>query len=467
MIPISYNSKAGAALLTVLVALMIISIILFEFQYSAMVERQLAYNSLNQIQAYYLAKSGIRIGLLRISLYGRARRSPEATKAAGGLDIKPYLELIWRLPLPAFPPPKETLVQLDREDKGAAEKILKQTRVKEGQVTHIITTESSKINLNFLQIPPQLRNERINLTSSSGQKSLFEYIGLTLILTLENFLRESESPFDEYGNMKPEEVVYDIMDWINPGGDRILGGPKDSFYEQLSPPYKAKRHRLYTTDELRLIRGIDDHLFEKLRPYVTVYSEDGKININSASSAVIAALYRDFSADDVRKIIGERDKLGGFVSEQQFVDYVSDTLGRSGFKTYYNRPNEYPFTVSSQSFLIESLGIVKKSASEVQKLIRVAVALTRGRGGTVNTTITNKGDCDSRPGYFWDPRDNKCRSRPSNSKECEFLGGQWNESSNKKSCKILTVGDIEFRSQDTKSGTQEANALKILHWSES
>ena len=45
--------------------MMIITIMLFEFQYSAMVERKLAYNELNQLQALYLAKAGARIGLLR------------------------------------------------------------------------------------------------------------------------------------------------------------------------------------------------------------------------------------------------------------------------------------------------------------------------------------------------------------------------------------------------------------------
>lgn len=458
--------NSGAALLTVLVAMLVISIMLFEFQYSSMVERQLAFSELNQLQAYYLAKSGIRIGLLRVALYGRARKDPSVSKATGGLDVKPYLEMIWRLPLPAFPPKAELLGKLARTDKDSAEKILEQTRVTDGQVTHIITSESAKLNLNFLVAPSKLRNARPNFTAS-GQKSLFEYVGLTLIQILDNFWRDSESPYEEYGNLKPEEVVYDIMDWINPGEERFLGGSKDSFYEQQRPPYKAKRHRFYTVDELKLVRGIDDHLFTKLRPYVTVYSEDGRININTAGTAVIAALYRDFTPDDVKRILEERDKRGGFLNEQQFVEYVSSTLGRSGFKTFYDRPNEYPFTVSSQSFLIESLGMIRKSASQVQKMIRVAVVLTRGKGGTVNTSVTNSGECNSKPGFFWDTLDNKCRSKPTNTKECEFLGGQWEEDGNRKTCKILTRGNIELKPQDTTSGVQEANALKILHWSES
>src|SRR5688572_27727990 len=100
--------------------MMIMSIMIFEFQYSAMIERKLAYNEINQQQAYYLAKSGVRIGLLRIALYGRARRSPAIKNVAGGIDITPYLEMIWNLPLPPFPPDAGALGKLDKKDKDAA-----------------------------------------------------------------------------------------------------------------------------------------------------------------------------------------------------------------------------------------------------------------------------------------------------------------------------------------------------------
>ena len=128
---------------------MIISIMLLEFQYSAMVEQKLAYNDLNQLQAYYLAKSGVHMGLLRVALYGRARRSPQLANIAPGVDIKPYLEPIWSLPLPSFPPEKGSFTKMEKADKDAAEKTLSETRVTEGSVSHVISSEASKINLNY------------------------------------------------------------------------------------------------------------------------------------------------------------------------------------------------------------------------------------------------------------------------------------------------------------------------------
>jgi len=60
----------------VLIAMMIISIVLFEFQYASMIERKLSYNDLNQLQAYYLAKSGVKIGLFRLAIFNKVKKDP-------------------------------------------------------------------------------------------------------------------------------------------------------------------------------------------------------------------------------------------------------------------------------------------------------------------------------------------------------------------------------------------------------
>ncbi len=417
----------GAALLTVLVAMMIITIMLFEFQYSSMVERKLAYNDLNQLQAYYLAKSGVRIGILRVELYGRARKSKDIQQVAQGADIKPYLELIWNLPMPAFPPAKSLVTKLDKSDKDAAEKVLEQTKVEDGSVTHTITSESAKINLNFLRVPPDRQGQNIDFSASA--KSLDQLIAKTLANLIAGFIQASDDPFKEYGNLKPEEVVMDIMDWINPGDTRFAGGAKDQYYEGLVPPYKAKRQPFFTVDELRLVRGIDEHLFTKLKPYVTVYSSEGRININSAADDVIRALYRDFTDDDLKKIAQEKNRLHGWPSESAFVDFIGNTLGRSGFKTLYSDAKNYPFTVASQSFLVKSVATLERSKSKIEKMIRVNVALTTG-GVTAVPGYTTLADCQKQPGLFWDTRVNACYTTPTSQKDCVDIGAGWIDNPN-------------------------------------
>lgn len=463
--------------------MMIITIMLFEFQYSSMIERKLAYNELNQLQAYYLAKAGARVGLLRVALYGRARRSPALKNIAGGIDVTPYLEQIWSLPLPPFPPEKGTITKMDKSDRDASEKVLEETKVEDGQYTHVITSESSKLNLNFLFVPAaQGRSDRIQFTDQP--KSLFEYVGKMLITLLENFIKDSENPYEEYPNLKPEELVYNLMDWINPGQNSYAGGAKDSFYEQQKPSYKAKRNRFYTVDELKLVKGIDDHLYTKLRPYVTVYSYDGKINLNNATPTIYRALYRDFTEDDIKRIIEERDKNNGWTSEKAFVDFVTNTLGRSGFKTYYSDEANYPFTIASQSFLIEASGIIKKSKSSIMKTIRIGVALTAGKGGTVDSGITDQASCQ-KAGKVWNPiagGSGQCFTPPTTDSECLAMGaGAFVPQQDGTKCCILPntfrycTGGGTTPGQGSQPGTGqgqkpqkvEASAMKILYWSES
>lgn len=466
------RDRRGAALLTVLIAMMIITLILFEFQYNSMVERKLAYNDLNQTQAYYLAKSGARLGILRIALYGRLRKSPQLKALAGAAgNITPFLDQIWQLPLPPFPPQGGNLSKLNKADKDAAEKSLSQTKIKDGTYSHSIRSEGSKINLNFLVLPEaELKSGKpVNLRQPPTQ--LYEYTAQMLLNVLDGFIRESDRPYDEYPDLHPEELVLDIMDWVNPGDSRFGGGAKDAFYETQKPPYKAKRNRFYTLEELRLVRGIDEKIYSKLKPFVTVYSYDGKININGASSQVLRSLYRDFTDDDLKKIMEEKARLGGsWPSEKVFHDYITTTLGRSGFGTLYKDPNNYPFTIGSQSFLIESIGMIEKSKSSVQRVIRVAVALTnsQSQGGQALPNVTDPTKCAANPDYFWDLRDSKCRTKPSSAAECQYIGATWmQDPTGRYGCKINNQ-PILFPNNagTTPAAKQDPNAVKILYWSE-
>lgn len=449
-----------------LVALMIISIVLFEFQYSTMVERQLAFNDLNHLQAYYLAKSGANIGLLRVALFARAKGSPQfASMIPKGFES--YLERIWSISVPPFPPIKEEIKELDSKvDRDAAQKMLEETKVKEGFSTHIISSESSKINLNYLIIPEDKKGERPDF-SKPNPSGLYEYVGTILLKLIETIFKESEDPYEEFGNVKPEEVVYNIMDWINSGDERLEGGDKDAYYEKQNPPYKAKRSPFYTVEELRLVRGINDELYEKLKPYITVYSDDGKVNINSCGKDMFKALYPDFSDDDIKKILEERTKLdGGWVTDAAFVDFVTSSLGRSGFKSTYSDPNDYPFTVASRSFLVESKGYIQKSLSQIEKSIRIGVALTGPKGGELDTGITTEDACGKAKKY-WDKRQNACRSFPTNQVECaSIFGGEWKKQPDEQfCCEILT--SAKACPPKSRGESSKISGVRILYWLES
>ncbi|MFP4070970.1 MAG: type II secretion system minor pseudopilin GspK [Desulfovibrionales bacterium] len=101
--------------------------------------------------------------------------------------------------------------------------------------------------------------------------------------------------------LSPEEaetIVLSIKDWLdrdeNPAGPE---GAESEYYQNLGLEYVPRNGPLPFLGELRLVRGMTDELFmgtdnrPGLKDLLTVYS-DGKININTASPLILAALVK-------------------------------------------------------------------------------------------------------------------------------------------------------------------------------
>lgn len=105
-----------------------------------------------------------------------------------------------------------------------------------------------------------------------------------------------------------EEVVGNIVDWIDADDNRIYIDPlnwgqwsqgtgegEDSYLRELESPYRSKDAPMESIQELRLIRGINDELYEFLKDRVSVYGSTGKVNINSADTDIIASLLQTYN----------------------------------------------------------------------------------------------------------------------------------------------------------------------------
>jgi len=406
------KNQRGAALLTVLVALLLISLMTLELQYTSLIERKLAYNDLNQIQTHYLAKSGVNLGLLRLILYGKAKNTY-------GPEYNRYLNAIWSLPFPPYPPEAAALSKLSLQEKSSQEEMIKETRVSNGQFSYSLTSESSKLNLNLLAatadtLPPNFRER---------PKDLISYIGFNLLSRIENIFRESESPDEEFGNIKAEEVVYNIMDWVSPGNTSFGSSNKDSWYEQQVPPYKAKRARFFTLDELKLVKGMSPALYQKLRPIVTVFSEDGKTDLDVATSnGMLKQLYPDFTdrdLEEIRRTFQERGQTWGSV--KTFTDFMQQRFARFNDRFPAASHKDF-FTVGSESFLLKSQGVIKKSGTAIRSDISVAVVLGRPTVGTPVPNLTDPVQCEQTKENVW--LGGRCVLAPQNATECRESGGR-------------------------------------------
>lgn len=116
-----------------------------------------------------------------------------------------------------------------------------------------------------------------------------------------------------------------IIDWRDENIDPQLVngafvGQED--YISIGLSYECKNKPFDTVEELLLVEGIDQKIFNGIKDYVTVYG-DGKININTASFAVLDSLFRNKFTELAGKIIEYRkgiDGISGTDDDRWFVN---------------------------------------------------------------------------------------------------------------------------------------------------
>ncbi len=80
-----------------------------------------------------------------------------------------------------------------------------------------------------------------------------------------------------------------ILDWVDTDNSARFHGAEASDYAIRTHPYRPRNGRMLMLEELTLVKDITPDVYEKLAPYLTVYG-DGKVNINTASPAVLEIL---------------------------------------------------------------------------------------------------------------------------------------------------------------------------------
>ncbi|MCX7793128.1 MAG: general secretion pathway protein GspK [Thermodesulfovibrionales bacterium] len=146
-----------------------------------------------------------------------------------------------------------------------------------------------------------------------------------------------------------EAIAYTISDWIDrdsdeeyPGGERF-----------------SKNRGLYSIEELLQIPGINEEIYDKLKPYVTCYT-DGKVNINSASVEVLLTM------DGITEAIAEA--IINYRNERPF-EKPEDLKNVSGISPAIYQSLQGRYTVKALVYGIT----IKAEQSGIKKLIHGVV----------------------------------------------------------------------------------------------
>jgi len=100
-----------------------------------------------------------------------------------------------------------------------------------------------------------------------------------------------------------------LADWIDAGSEpQPQDGAEDAYYLSLQPPYLAANRPLIDVAELALVRGFDDNVRARLRPFVSALPVFTAVNVNTASPEVIAAVVDGLGLDGARALVEKRER---------------------------------------------------------------------------------------------------------------------------------------------------------------
>ncbi len=94
----------------------------------------------------------------------------------------------------------------------------------------------------------------------------------------------------------PPDLVPAIVDWLDRDSIDMPGGAEADYYLRLIPPYEPRNGPMPTIGDLRMVRGVDDATFLRLRDYLTVMPEP-LVNVNTAPGEVIACMEPELTAN--------------------------------------------------------------------------------------------------------------------------------------------------------------------------
>ena len=108
----------------------------------------------------------------------------------------------------------------------------------------------------------------------------------------------------------PDELADALADWIDRDSEpQPRDGAEDAYYLALDPPYLTANQPLIDVAELALVRGFDDNVRTRLRPYLAALPGFTAINVNTASAEVMSAVIEGLDLGGAQLLVAQRDRV--------------------------------------------------------------------------------------------------------------------------------------------------------------
>jgi general secretion pathway protein K len=276
------ESQRGVALLIVLIALTILAAMTADFMESNEVYLVTAVNHRDSVQAEYLARSGVNLSRLLLSV-----QSLPMFKKVLNFPFWEFADLILE---PFSSSDKDGGMMGDMMGFSLAE--AKGLGLDEGHEFSVsIVDEDSKININLGSNPDEKRKQAVfrNLMSLVAPEMYDDLFS-----------------GGDFSDLDREQVICEIFDFIDADQDSCSGGAgEEPYYSSTEPRYERKNAPYDSLQELHLVNGIGDDFWsaivepnpeEPASRVLTVWGK-GKVNVNTANTQVLYSTLCMLAAD--------------------------------------------------------------------------------------------------------------------------------------------------------------------------
>lgn len=392
--------ERGVALIMVMAAMAVLTVMLAELQDDAASEVASATSDRDSVQAEYLARSAVNLSRLLISaeptvrqaimpLFMLMRRSPPQ------IPVWEYSDRI----LGAFNDKESS--QAFTQTTGLDLSLGKNLGLKGGSFEVKIVDEDRMINANLGASNDiahiRLAKQLIGLLGPPQYNSMFEQ-------------RDSAGQFHDRF-----EVCRAIIDWADmddrafscdlSGNAQTSGGVEDGYYQLLPKPYPRKNAPFDSLEELHMVRGVSDDFWATFvdpqpeRPekrIVTVWGQ-GAVNVNSANAQTLlgitcagapqAEICTDITqaqlfitgvtlAHGITMGAPLFGNAGDFIAMMKGEGMLGPLLKASGMKPVkFQSESEFAKSITTESkvFSIYAVGVVKGYKREIRTKIHAVV----------------------------------------------------------------------------------------------
>ena len=262
------QGERGVALLVVIMAIALITVVVSEFAYNSSVELAAATNFRDELRAQYLLRSSANLARLLFKVQERV--------------VEPHRRMLGDLQVPHYAPyligafaqkeEAEALGSLLGVDTTGA----KGLGIDAGRVDAEIAAEDGKLNVNCAG----------GVASEANKTRLAA--ALMALMSPPQFNPLFEQPDDEGEHHDREEIVQALIDWADSDETRFgaSSAPEDYGYESSPDPYRSKNSYYDTPGELGLVRGIDEDFLRIFGEALTVWGKC-EVNVNEAPPLVL------------------------------------------------------------------------------------------------------------------------------------------------------------------------------------